>query len=280
MTFSVVIAWRGSTEELRRCLRSLDGQPIDQIIVSRSVEAEFIPGLAQALPQVEWLPPIDTTDLPVLFWGALSLVTGDVVGMLESPSVADPRWADEHRTAHATQPEVLAVGGPIRPPGDVSRPAAGWYWSEFAAYTPGRESEPSLDLTDANVSYKRSVLSRYKAQLVEGYWGWRLRRQCDESSYFAAVAGINYVAPTSLAAVLRQRHDNGRLHAIAKGRSVGGRAADLVKAQVLPLVRTWRGWRSAARTGWGWAYAAAVPWIFLAHCAWAVGECEGYMEGR
>lgn len=280
MTFSVVIAWRGSTDELRCCLRSLDGQPIDQIIVSRTVEAEFIPGLAEALPQVEWLSAIDTTDLPELFWGALGSVTGDIVGMLESPSVADPRWVDEHRAAHAAQPEVLAVGGPVRPPVDVPGSAVGWYWSEFAAYAPGRESEPSLNLTDANVSYKRAVLARYEAQLAAGYWGWRLRRQCDEGSYFAENAGITYAAPASLAAGLRQRRDNGRSHAMAKRRSGGGHVADLVKAQILPVVLTWRGWRSARRSGWGGAYAAALPWTFLEHCAWAVGECEGYLEGR
>jgi hypothetical protein len=273
VTFSVVIAWRGSTEELRRCLCSLEGQSVDQIIVSRTAETEFMAGLAEALPQVEWLAPMDALDLPELFWGALGAVSSEIVGLLESPSVAGPCWVEELLAGHVANPEVLAVGGPVRPP----KSKAGWYWSEFAAYTPGRQAGVTRDLTDANVSYKRDALLAHREGLDHGHWGWRIRQGSTKKSCFVPHAWIEYTSPTPVAKALRRHVDGGRRHAVASGRS---RLAGLLTTPVLPLLLVWRGWRYARAAEFGGTYLVAMPGTALFHFAWAWGEAKGYLTGK
>lgn len=92
--------------------------------------------------------------------------------MLESPSTAGSNWVEQHHDAHVTHPDVLAVGGPVRPPTTAAALGLGWHWSEFAAYAPGRLAGVTRSLTDANVSYKREILVEYKDQLISEYRGW------------------------------------------------------------------------------------------------------------
>ena len=51
----MVIVWRESAELLRRCLRAIEGQRVDQFIVVRSKEAEFSDTLPSEFPYVEWI---------------------------------------------------------------------------------------------------------------------------------------------------------------------------------------------------------------------------------
>lgn len=280
MTFSVVIAWRGSTEELRRCLRSLSGQPVDQIIVSRTPAAEFMPGLAEALPQVEWLPPVSVDDLPGLFWHALDSVDSEIVGLLESPAIAGPIWVEQHRDAHEAHPEGLAVGGPVRPPTSASGADAGWYWSEFAEFAPRHTAGPVRTLTDANVSYKRDALREHQGGLSDGQWGWHLRQGSNRMSHFCEGAWIEYPNPFRLGTALRERRHGARKHVAEQLREGGGRIAGLIAVPLLPLIMTWRGWQVARLSNYQTAYVAAAPWTLLFHCAWAMGELQGYVTGR
>lgn len=275
-----MIAWRESAGLLRRCLRALAGQGADQIIVSRSSEAEFSESLESEFPDVQWISRAGASDLPELQWPALTEVKSDLTAFLEAPSLPGPGWVAAHRQAHLAHAEVLACGGPVRPPQTAKVWALGWHWSDYAAYAPGRTSGVTRDLTDANVSYKTGELLAYESLLAEAAWGWRIRQASTLPAYYESPAWIDYPCPHSLAGAMDQRCLAGRDHGAVGRPGISRRLWPVVAAPLKPIVLAWRGWRHAQAAAYGSRYAVALPWVIAFHACWTYGELIGLLTGR
>jgi hypothetical protein len=272
LTLTVIIVWREPAELLRRCLVALEGQGADQIVVSRSSEAQFSESLRSAFPHVQWVEHSGAADLPQLQWLALAAVRSDVAAFLEAPSIPGPGWVTAHRAAHRAHPEILACGGPVRPPQSFDAWRLGWHWSDYAAYAPGRPSGLTRDLTDANVSYKAAALRADEALLAKAAWGWRIRRASALPSFYEASAVIDYPCPYPRRMALRQRCSAGRAHVDLQRRGLAGRVLAIVTAPLLPILLAWRGWQSTRSAGHASSYLRALPWILVFHACWTYGE--------
>ena len=272
----MVIVWRESAALLRRCLRALEGQRVDQFIVVRSKEAEFSDSLPSEFPNVEWIEHAGAGDLPQMQWLALPRVCSDVAAFLEAPSIPGPGWADAHRKAHIAHPEILACGGSVRIPEDAAAWQLGWYWSDYSAYAAGRPSGETRDLTDANVSYKSRLLRANESLLAENAWGWRIRTKSALMSYYEATAWIDYPCAHTLKIALQRRWSEGRAHGAVRARD----ALSILTAPVAPIVLAWRGWRGARRAGRRLSYVRALPWVLAFHVWWACGDLTGLLAGR
>lgn len=274
-----MIVWRQQAALLRRCLLALEGQGADQVVVVRSREAEFSESLASEFPAVVWAELAGAPDLPALQWSALPEVQSDVAAFLEAPSIPAPDWVAAHLQAHRTHPEALACGGPVRFPPGASAGGLGWYWSDYAAYTPGRPSGPTWDLTDANVSYKARELREQELLLAAAAWGWRIRKASAQPSYYEDSAWLDYPSPQSWTTALGERCSAGRAHAAVRRPRAVGLAISVVTAPLLPVILAWRGWQAARRAGYGLGYALALPWTLAFHVSWSLGECIGLLAG-
>lgn len=271
-----MIVWRESAELLRRCMLAIAEQGADQVVVSRSSEAEFTDALRSEFPDVFWIAHHGASDLPELQWSALPEVRGDLAAFVEAASIPGPGWVAAQRQSHLAHPEILACGGPVSLPKGSSAWMRGWYWSDYAAYTPRRPSDLTRDLTDANVCYKVRELRTNEALLQEAAWGWRIRGASTLPSYYEASARIEYPCPYSLGGALRQRWSDGRAHGTVQPGGLAARVLSIVTAPLLPFVLTWRGWR-AARTE---DYLRALPWVFAFDVCWTGGELTGLLIGR
>lgn len=271
-----MIVWRESAELLRRCLLALVGQGADELVVSRSIEAEYSDALRFEFPDVVWIAQRGARDLPELQWSALPEVGSDLAAFVEAASIPRPGWVAAHRQAHLAHPEILAGGGPVILPQGSNAWTRGWYWSDYAAYTSGRPSGRTRDLTDANVCYKVRELRANEALLQEAAWGWRIRASSTLPSYYEASAGIESPCPCALGGALRQRWSEGRAHGAVQRRGVAARVFSIVTAPLLPFVLTWRGWRAARTVD----YLRALPWVFAFQLCWTGGELTGLLIGR
>lgn len=271
--------WRHDLALLRRCLSALEGQGADQVVVTRCGEAEFSESLVAEFPRVVWVQSGGAADLPALQWLALPYIQSDVAAFLEAPSVPGPGWVFAHRQTHLTRPEALACGGPVRIPPGSGAAARGWYWSDYAAYTPGRPSGLTRDLTDANVSYKVRELREHQLLLTEGAWGWRIRKASAMTSYYEASAWLDYPCPYPLTAALRQRRAAGRAHGAARRPGAIGLVISVLTTPLLPIVLAWRGWQAARSAGCGFRYATVLPWTLAFHVSWTYGELTGLLTG-
>jgi hypothetical protein len=255
---------------------ALVGQGAEQIVVARSSEAEFSDSLLSEFPDVLWIEHGGVPDLPELQWLALLEVRRDLAAFLEAPSVPAPGWVAVHRRVHLAHPEILACGGPVRPPQTANAWDLGWHWSDFAAYTPGRPSGLTRDLTDANVSYKADQLRTSESLLAEAAWGWRIRKASALPSYYESSAWIDYPCPYPPGTALRQRWSAGRAHGAVRPSGIAARAISVVSAPLLPFVLAWRGWRQARSAN----YLRVLPWVLIFHICWTCGELTGLLIGQ
>jgi hypothetical protein len=276
----VVIAWRESAELLRRCVLAIEGQGVDQLVVSRSTEAEFSDALLSEFPHVQWIEHSGACNLPELHWLALPEVRSDVAAFLEAPSIPGSGWAAAHRQARRAHPEILVCGGPVRIPKGADAWELGWYWSDYAAYAPGRASGQTRDLTDANVSYKSRELRANESLLTEAGWGWRIRNASTLMSYYDTSAWIDYPCPYPPKTALRQRWSAGCAHGAVQRPGIVGRVWAIVTFPLLPIVLAWRCWQGARCAGSGLSYVRALPWVLVFHIWWTCGELAGLLSGR
>ena len=272
----MVIVWRESAALLRRCLLALAGQGADQVVVSRSSEAELSDALQAEFPDVVWIEQQGVSDLPALQWSALAALRGDLAAFVEAPSMPGLGWVAAHRQAHLAHPEILASGGPVGLPPGGNAWQRGWYWSDYAAYAPDRPSGLTRDLTDANVCYKVRELRANESLLQAAAWGWRIRVASTLPSFYEPSAWIEYSCPYPLGGALRQRWSAGRAHGEVQRAGVVARVVSIATAPLLPIMLSWRGWRAARSAN----YLLSLPWVLVLHLCWTCGELTGLVIGR
>ena len=281
---SVVVTSYNSPAVLRLCLESLSGQPdIEEIVVSDCSPSDPALELSRDFPQVRFLHSPARKRVPELRWEALTHISGEIVGALESRCVPVKDWARRILDEHFAYPDAPAAGGPVAPGPITSAFDWGLYFCEYGSFAPPASTGRAPTLSGANLSYKRSALEENRDLLDAGAWETflheRWRRQGRELRLCEAEIAFHNTMPPGVA--LRQRYHYGRGYAAERSLYQAGamRLVYAVLSPLLPLVFTLRMARQAFSKGLGGRFLYALPWVLALNAAWSAGEAAGYVFG-
>ncbi|MEO6529194.1 MAG: glycosyltransferase family A protein [Gemmatimonadaceae bacterium] len=282
---SVVVASNRSRALLDDCLAALLGQcerARAELIVARDDDEEGLESIAQAYPTVHLIPVKRGASIPELRGAGMREATGDIVMLTEDHCVPGPQWVDELCLGVDNVAEI--AGGGM----DNARRkrAIDWaaYFSEYGLFATTRsDTGAGLQLTGANVAYRRSIVGDVIAWASAGEWEnvahERLRAR-GSSLHFVESAPVYQNKSYQFWDFCIDRYEHGRDY--ARTRLVEERDSRrwLLTAvtPLLPLVIVTRVARAAAPTRWG-AFLRALPATLAFVSAWSVGEAVGYIRG-
>ena len=151
-------------EALTAAVESLEAQTVAaaQVVLAIDHEPELESLARERWPQALVVANAETQGLSGARNTGVAVCTGDVVAFLDDDAVAAPDWLQRLGEDYA-DPEVLGVGGTVRPAWETGRPA--WFPPEFD-WVVGcthsgmpRERETVRNLVGANMSFRRDVLT-------------------------------------------------------------------------------------------------------------------------
>ena len=213
----------------------------------------------------------------------LNVARGQIVALLEDHAVPDARWCASIVRAHQTTfAEYAAVGGPLE--NGVDRPL-NWavYFCDFARYQDPVPEGPSLFASDANVSYKVSVLRAiapvWRDVFHETAVNAALLARGEKIGLSRGVRVAQHRSDLRLAQALRERFIWGRSYAASRPTAVApaARARHAAVTPLLPFALTFRVAASVLRKRRHVSeLARALPLVVMLFAAWALGELAGY----
>jgi hypothetical protein len=213
----------------------------------------------------------------------LAAARGEIVALLEDHGRADPHFS--RRVVEAHRSGRAAVGGAMD--NEVDR-ALNWavYFCDFGRYQNPVHAGEAATVSDANVSYDRSALSR-----VVSVWRDAFR----EPAVNAALtdSGVKlYLDPgvivsqnrgeLSLGTALRERFVWARSYAVerSRGATLSRRFVYAAMSPALPVILTSRMTLAAARKRTRLRqFVRALPFTLVLTAGWAAGEAVGYLTG-
>jgi hypothetical protein len=212
----------------------------------------------------------------------LALARGEIIGLLEDHGLPDPHWCSELVEAH--QQSYAAVGGAIE--NGVDRPL-NWavYFCDFYRYqNPVTEGESPF-VSDANVSYKRSILESIRSTWEETFHetlvNEALTSRGEKLALSSKIVVYQHRRNLKLWSALKERYIWGRSYAITRSKLVG-RIKTLVHGAVslmLPGILLLRITRSVVKKGrCVGSFLKAFPLIAILTSAWSFGELTGYLS--
>ena len=284
---SVVVASGAGGDFLPRCLDSLREQATAhgaEVLVVDRCGGAIAERVRRDYPFVELVsaPASPRPGVPALRRLGAERATGDVVAVIEEHCVAPERWLDAIRDSFG--PDDAALGGPILDR-DFAR-LRDWvvYFSEYHNYLPPWPEGERYALNGANIAYRRDLLVRHRDVLDRGYWEVVLHPLLAADGRMRAVPGMGayHSGPFDYAYYLEQRYLLSRLWGGTRRAQVSGaqRALYLAVAPLMPFLLlgriALRVLQSGHRPG---RFAAALPLLFPALCAYAWGEFLGYLVG-
>jgi hypothetical protein len=281
---------------LTRCLEALHQQadpPSMEIIVPYLHDLKGIDELRLQFPEVVFLPVSGITTSPTggsrehhdqLRARGLAVARGEIVALLEDHARPDQNWSARIVRAHTNG--YGAIGGAIE--NGVDR-ALNWavYYCDFGRYQNPVPSGESTFASDANVSYKRSVLEG-----VQSVWAEAFHETVVNSSLMSRgqklalrpdIIVYQHRDNLRLGCALRERFIWGRSYAATRSVLVGKskRIIYAVLSPVLPGVLVLR----MVKTAWAKRssfskFLKSLPIILMLLSSWSVGELVGYLTGR
>jgi hypothetical protein len=295
---SVVIAIVSDAVHLQGCLQALYQQiepPTMEIIVPYHAEDQDVPRLQSQFPEVRF-HRVETLRSVVHNDGAsrehhdelrargLGLARGEVVALIEDHGRADKYWARNVMLAH--KETHAAIGGAIE--NEVDRPL-NWavYYCDFGRYQNPVNNGPTPYISDANISYKRPVLSRHeeiwKDSFHETTVNGILMAQGEELWLSSDIVVHQHRENLSLSRALTERYVWGRSYAGTRAQETSffKRLVYLALSPALPILLMARKIRDVlTRKRLVGKFLYAFPLTFLLTVSWSVGEFMGYLTGR
>ena len=282
---SVVVASNRSRALLDDCLAALIGQcerARAELIVARDDDESGLEAIAKSYPSIRLVPVKRGATIPELRGAGMREATGDIVMLTEDHCVPGPRWVEELCLGVDNVAEI-AGGGMDNA---QRKRAVDWaaYFSEYGLFATTRaDAGESMQLTGANVAYRRSIVGDVVAWASAGEWEnvahERLRAR-GSSLHFVESAPVYQNKSYRFWEFVRDRYEHGRDY--ARTRLVEERDARrwllTVVTPLLPVVILTRVARAAAPTRWG-PFLRALPATLAFVTAWSVGEAVGYVRG-
>jgi hypothetical protein len=218
----------------------------------------------------------------------LSQAAGEIVALTVDHCTAEPHWCARtvaaHHSAHA------GVGGPLEK-GDQADTAVNWavHFYDYCSYGyyqyPGHRG-PARELSDCNVSYKRSALDRITRDWSGGFHVPLVNRTLTASSetlWFSPDLLVYQHRSIDCSRAARVAYRRGRAFASVRVPTFGfiQRWTRTALSPLLPVGLTGKlVFNLARRKAHPGAFVRAFPFVVLFSASWAWGEFLGLLLGR
>jgi len=297
---SVVIAIVSDTtgpadaRHLVDCLGSLSSQceensvelivpHLDDVVGLAEIKAQFPQVLLLPARQVKAVSAGGREHHDVLRAHGLSAATGEVVALVEDHVRVDEQFCANVIAAHRRCDAV--IGGAMD--NAVDR-VLNWavYFCDFGRYqNPVPEGESPF-ASDANVSYKRTMLNSiretWQASFREVVVNEALRARGEKVILCSEIVVSQNRSGLGLFDALRERYIWGRSYGATRNAmlSLPKRLILALLSPILPVVLTYR----IAKTAWQrrrlfLKFVGCCHLIVLLQISWSLGECLGYLRG-
>jgi glycosyltransferase involved in cell wall biosynthesis len=286
-SISVVIASKVGPPFVDRCLRSVESEAksldAEVIVVAAGAQA-YASRLATEFPWARIIHAPEIREVPALRRRGVEEAAGELVAVIEEHCSAAPDWLRRASRAHAGG-EYGAVGGPIVDDDYGRRRDWVTYFIEYNGALPPAPNGESLYLNDANIVYRRQVLTDHLDLLDEGYWPMTLHPTLlAEGTKFLSVPDmvVHHLGPWNYFYYLHQRFLFSRAFGGVRAQSepASRRLAYLLGAPLIPamlLIRIARTvWQKRCRVP---QFVLALPLIVPALIVLVAGEWVGYLIG-
>lgn len=283
----IVVVLTRRADCLNRCLVSLTTQQdvsMPELIVPCDETCTELVKLREQYPVVRFLPVSGTRTYAELRSLGIHESRGRIVALTEDHCKPAPDWCKQILTAH--ERSDAAIGGAVdKEPGDS---ALNWafYLADYARYMNPVAEGPTKNLTDCNVSYKRSAL-----EAIADRWREEFHEPTVHSSLVSNGESLR-LSPRivvyqqrSLRFVdaMRDRYAFGRLFSATRSEvfSSGKRAFYAALSFLLPALLVTRVMAHVFRTKrYTKEFFIALPYLTLISIVWASGEFLGYVTGQ
>jgi glycosyltransferase involved in cell wall biosynthesis len=282
---SVIIPTRDAATRTRECLAFLAPQVDAQseILVVCGADDGTAEIVEREFPTCHVLRCPPGTGFGELRARGLAQATGDLMVFLEVYCRVGQGWLARWRD----QPweEVAAVGGLVDPL--PRRTLANWaaFLSEYAAYIPPLEPGQADHLLGNNVAFRRDALERAgllgRCEFWKTFAVWALAGQGDRC-WTDPRQVVGHQRVVQAAEFTLHRYWHGRCFGAGRIRGCGW-TTRLARAATCPLVPFLLTARLIRDVPPDLAYRRlmwlSLPYAFMYHVAWALGELDGYLRG-
>ena len=284
----VVVILTGRKDCLGRCLTALTEQCLTQsteIIVPCDESALHLVSLSSQFPQVQFLT-LKGVSLTYAELRAIGLrkSTGRIVAITEDHCIPGPGWCTQILRAHDAP--HAAVGGSVEKKVPDSSLNWAFYLADYLRYMNPIAVGPTHNLTDCNVSYKRTALDVIAPEWEREFHEPTIHaalRDHGQSLWLEPKIEVFQQRDLSLRAAIRDRYTFGRLFASTRFNELTSarRLLYSLLALLVPVVLVARvtGQISRKRRHVG-EFVKALPYLILISIVWAAGESLGYLTGR
>jgi len=303
---SVVVVIFAGGKHILRCLETLacqEGMANVEILIPYDERSSGIPDLQGQFPTIRFLPVHGHCTYAQLRALGVREARGAIVALTEDHCIPDRFWCarilEAHKGSHAV------VGGVVEK--QVPDTGLNWalYLSDYGRYMSPMAEGTVDELTDCNVSYKRSTLeaiadvwrNEFHEPIVHGALQAR-----GESMWLSPRIVVQQQRSLRLREAIRDRYLFGRLFGsgrISRGQGAGSKTQGATSreqktgsawlwrvmymggAVALPLLLVGRvAGHVLRKRRYGAAFVRGLPALVLLNTAWACGEFVGCVTGR
>jgi len=283
---SIVIATTKPWPEICACLNSLLKQ-------ANAVGAEILvaDGNGRGLPDVGtdsyerviWLKELGASVF-ALRKLAMGQAQGEIIAITEDHCRVAPNWCEQIIQAHKDFPAAAAIGGAVDNGATTSLIDWANFLLVFAPFVSPLKNGPCERIClQANISYKRRVVSRMASQL--GVMEMLFTRQLWEEGEVLIADDrlvVSHVQSHGFWGTLAAHFHNGRSIAGFRLEHLGGigRMLRLGSTAILPPYLLWSTLRTlVSKQRFLGQVCASLPVLILLACCHATGEFVGYLAG-
>lgn len=284
---SVIVVTLVGQTYLQRCLEALTRQeeaPAFEVIVPCDQSLGDVSGLQGKYPKVLFLPVNGRCTYAELRTLGIQQARADILAITEDHCLPVPTWCKHIWQAHQSLPHA-AIGGPVEK--KIPDAPLNWaiYFADYLRYMPPMGEGPTHQLTDLNVTYKRSALEpiaevwakEFHENAVHGALEAR-----GQTLWMSPKVLVHQQRGMTLRHALWDRYAFGRLFASTRVQMVSlpRRLIFTASSVLIPFLLTLRvvglmRWKRR----WQGEFWRALPLIFLVNATWALGEFIGYITG-
>jgi hypothetical protein len=284
---SVVVPSVNGWLYLGECLEALRAESVSgvalEVLVVDRCGAAVRENVRRECPDAVVIETDPRTSIPIMRAIAFARATAAAVAVIEDHVLVPRGWARQMLNALAGGPD--AVGGIVRNAATDRLVDRAAFLCEYSHLLPPLRSGPSRWLTGNNVVYRRAVLERYGTTLAEGRWEDALHdAMLRDGLVLLCRPEIVVAHKRHFRAVeyLSQRYLYARGYAGQRRAPMSALARTTMGVATLglpPILLFRIVSRVASRRMHQAQFVECLPFLFVAVCAWALGECVGYLAG-
>ncbi len=238
---SVIILSYNSAETIRATLSSILQQDLDEpyrTIVIDNSDDRTPDIITQEFPQVRLIHNREHIDPGTARNLGITLARGEIIAFLDADCVAPPDWLS--RMVAAQRAGHLIVGGSIENGNSEKTLAWANYLTKFQQFIPGGEPRLMYHVPACNISYHRSIFSRFGGFPTTFYpqedllLHWRLSQQ-GIGIWFDPSIQVKHTHRTTWRPYLRQQRRSGLISAQVL-ELTGDKKAFLARSSLLALL--------------------------------------------